>query len=148
MIQPLKDFGSPIIDGISPKPYTVIQSMFDAGQQPRNHYYWKSEYVSELSNEAIATTINYAQNIMSLMTGILIFQLGGAISRVDEEAMAASHRDAAFVLNINSAWQDSEESDHHIQWTRDFWQTIRSQLKNRYDPTNLFRVNQNIQPTV
>ncbi|MGJ3251688.1 MAG: FAD-binding oxidoreductase [Elainellaceae cyanobacterium] len=181
VIQPLKEFETPIVDGISPKPYTVIQSMFDAGQQPGNHYYWKSEYLSGLSDEAIATSINYAQKITSPMTGILIFQLGGAISRVDEEVMAASHRDAAFVLNINTAWKESEENQRHIQWTRDFWQAIRSQstggvyvnflsqdegrdrvraaygqatydrlveLKDKYDPTNLFRVNQNIQPTV
>ncbi|HHP7245219.1 MAG TPA: FAD-binding oxidoreductase [Elainellaceae cyanobacterium] len=188
IIQPLKDFGSPIMDGISSKPFAVIQSMFDAGQQPGNHYYWKSEYLPGLSDEAIvsdrpsviATSIHYAEHITSPMTGILIFQLGGAISRVDEEAMAASHRDAEFVININTAWENPSESDRHIQWTRDFWQAMRSQstggvyvnflsrddgadrvqaaygkatydrlvqLKNQYDPTNLFRINQNIQPT-
>lgn len=179
VIQPLKEFGSPIVDGISPKPYAAIQSMFDAGQQPGNQYYWKSEYLSGLSDEAIATCITYADKITSPLTGILLFQLGGAIRQVEEDAMAVSHRDAAFVLNINTAWKAPEESDRHIQWTRNFWQAMQTQstggvyvnflsqddgsdrvraayskttytrlaqLKKQYDPTNLFRVNQNIRP--
>lgn len=179
-VQPLKDFGNPIVDGINPKPFVAVQSMFDAGQQPGNQYYWKSDYMSGLSDEAIATLLTYAQQITSPLTGILLFQLGGAISRIDDDAMAASHRNAAFVLNINTAWTDPHHSDRHIQWTRDFWQAMQSQstggvyvnflsrdegvdrlrsaysedtyarlvkLKNQYDPMNLFRINQNIQPT-
>jgi FAD/FMN-containing dehydrogenase len=109
---------------------------------------------------------------------VLIPQLGGAISRVDERATAAGNRHAQFVLNIQTSWREPGESPRHIQWTREFWTAMRAfstggvyinllsqdegeervraasgtnydrlvALKSKYDPTNLFRVNQNIKP--
>jgi FAD/FMN-containing dehydrogenase len=106
--------------------------------------------------------------------------LGGAVSRVDEDATAFSHRDTAFALAIQTAWLDPAELEKHIRWTREFWMAMQPfsvggtyvnflsaddgedrvkaaygakyerlvALKNKYDPTNLFRLNQNIKPTV
>jgi FAD/FMN-containing dehydrogenase len=114
------------------------------------------------------------------MTAVLVFQLGGAINRAGEYETAAGNRDAAYVLNIQSAWEDAEQTDKHIEWTRSFWHDMQPfssggvymnflsegegdariraaypgsyerlvELKNKYDPANLFRMNQNIKPTV
>ncbi len=108
------------------------------------------------------------------------FHLGGAVSRVEEDATAYSHRDAAYSLIINCAWIDPAESDTHIQWTRAFWNALQpfskggayvnfqsrdegedrvistygtakysrlATLKHKYDPSNFFRLNQNITPS-
>jgi FAD/FMN-containing dehydrogenase len=179
LVQPLKDFGRPLADLIGAKPYTAHQTLFDAGQQPGPHYYWKSEYLPGLSDEAINTAIGHAANITSPLTGILIFQLGGAASRVDPDATAAAHREAAFVLNINTSWREPAETDRHVGWARNFWKAMRPfstggvyvnflsadegqdrvraaygsakyerlvALKRKYDPTNFFQINQNINP--
>ena len=100
------------------------------------------------------------------------------VRRVDEDATAYSHRDAAYAVNMNASWTEGE-AEQHIQWARDFstaMQPLSSggyvnflsnegeerikaaygaakyerlvDLKNKYDPTNLFRMNQNIRPTV
>jgi FAD/FMN-containing dehydrogenase len=180
VLQPLKEFGRPLVDLITPKPYRVHQSTLDSGSPKGRHYYWKSEYFSELHDAALDTLISHAQNFSSPFTAILLGQLGGAISRVDESATAASHRDAAYVLNIQTAWSESNESPFHMAWTHSLWQAVRPYgtggvyvnflgndeggarvraafganyerlvaLKNKYDPTNLFRINQNIKPTV
>ncbi len=73
------------------------------------HYYWKSEYLPGLSDAAIETAISYASRLSSPLTAVLIFQLGGAISRVNESS-AAANREAAFVLNIQSSWLEPRES--------------------------------------
>jgi FAD/FMN-containing dehydrogenase len=180
LTRPLKAFGTPVADLIGPKPFTDHQKLLDAGQPPGRHYYWKSEYLPGLSDAAIETTVSYARRLSSPLTAVLIMQLGGAISRIDEGSTAAGNRAAAFVLNINTSWVDPNESSKHIQWTREFWAAMRPfstggvymnflsadegeeriraayganydrlvALKNRYDPTNLFRVNQNIKPTI
>jgi FAD/FMN-containing dehydrogenase len=179
-VRPLKEFGSPLADLIDRKPYTTHQTMLDAASPSGRRYYWKSEYLSELTDNACQTVIKHAANLSSPMTAVLIFQLGGAISRVGESETAAANREAAYVLNIQTAWEDAGQTDRHVQWTRTFWQEMRTfasggvyvnflsddeedgrvraayggnygrlvELKNKYDPANLFRLNQNIKPTV
>ena len=176
IIQPLQTFGSPIVDSIGPKPYAQFQTIYDAGV-PHGHYrYWKSDYLTGLSDEVIDTVFAHASHISSPLTTVLIFQLSGAVARVAEGATAAAHRDAAYVLNIATSWDDLHNTDKHVQWTRDFWAALPQQakrgvyvnflsadegegrvrvayganykrlvaLKNSYDPTNLFHLNQNI----
>lgn len=180
VVRPLKEFGSPLVDLIGPKPFVAHQTMLDAASPSGRRYYWKSEYLSELNDETCKTLINYAANLSSSMTAVLVFQLGGAIGRVGEHETAAGNRDAAYVLNIQSAWEEIGQTDKHIEWTRTFWRDMQPfssggvyvnflsedegdtrvraaypgnyerlvELKNKYDPTNLFRMNQNIKPTV
>jgi FAD/FMN-containing dehydrogenase len=179
-IAPLRQYGTPLVDGISPKPFRVLQSLLDASAQPGWNYYVKSEFLPTLSDGAIDTIVDHASRITSPQAVIAGFHLGGAISRVNEDATAYSHRDAAYSLIINCAWIDPEESEKHIQWTRAFWEALQpfssggayvnfqshdegedrvkatygtakyerlSGLKQKYDPTNFFRLNQNIKPT-
>lgn len=73
----------------------------------------------------IDTIVDDASRITSPQSVIAGFHLGGAVSRVDEDAMAYSHRDAAYSLIINCAWRDPAESEKHIQWTRAFWKALQ-----------------------
>lgn len=181
ILQPLREFGTPLFDGIGVTTYAAHQKSLDPGQ-PRGHrYYWKSEYVYDISDEAITTLVAYASQMTSPSARLAVFQLGGAMSRLDEQAMAVSHRDAEYVLAINTGWADSADDEKEMRWTQDLWTAIRPfstggvyvnflsagegqervraaygaekydrlvELKNRYDPGNLFRVNQNVKPTV
>ena len=165
VLRPFREFGQPLADVVVPKPFNMHQSMLDAVQPPGRNYYWKSDYLTELSDGAIDTIVP-------------LFQLGGASGRVAEDATAYSHRDAAYALNCNASWVEGD-SDPHVQWARDFSTAVQPfasgvyvnfmgdegderaraaygsakyerlvALKNKYDPTNFFRVNQNIKPTL
>ncbi len=179
VVQPLKEFGTPIVDKIMPKPYTAQQQILDATAPHGRRYYWKSEYLPGISDAAIDTCIAHAPDASKPYSAALLFQLGGAISRIDANANAAAHRDAAYVLNIQAAWEAPQETDRYTTWAREFWEAMQPfstggvyvnflsddeggdrvraaygdryarlvALKNQYDPTNLFRSNQNIKPT-
>ena len=125
VVQPLRDSGSPIVDGIKPKPFTVHNSSLDAGQPKGMHYYWKSEYVTEIADEAIETLVASAAKMTSTRSRLAVFQLGGATQRHDEQAMAVSHRNAEYVIAINTGWADPQDTEKEIQWTHDLWTAIR-----------------------
>jgi len=50
-----------------------------------------------------------------------LFQLGGATLRIDEQAMAVSHRNAEYITAINSGWADAHDTENQKQWTHDLW---------------------------
>lgn len=168
VVQPLRAFGPPLVDGIGLKPYIAHQAMFDAGQPPGRHNYWKTAYLSELSDTAIDAIVDGARRMTSPLSVLAVYQLGGA----------ARLGDAAFCVNAAATWTEPTESPQHISWTREFWAAIEPcsatgayvnflgeegqertrsayresydrliALKNTYDPDNFFRLNQNIEPT-
>lgn len=167
VVQPLRAFGPPLVDGIALKPYTTHQTMFDA-QPPGRHNYWKTAYLSGLSDAAIDVIVDGARRMTSPLSVLALYQLGGA----------ARLGDAAFCVNAAATWTDPAESPRHIAWTRGVWAAIEPYstagayvnflgeegqertrsayqesydrlvaLKNSYDPDNFFRLNQNIEPT-
>lgn len=179
IIRPLRAFGPPEVDLVGIKPYTEVQTLLDAANPRGWLNYWKAEYLTGYSDEAIDTIVDYAERKPSPSSKILLSHLQGAISRVGHDETAYIHRAAPFLLNINAMWTDPHETDKHIRWARDFWAAMQPfsaggvyvnflsnegeervraaydpktyerlvALKNKYDPTNFFRLNQNIRPT-
>jgi FAD/FMN-containing dehydrogenase len=179
VLTPLREFGPPLLDAIRTMSYIELQSMLDPGAPPYQLNYWKSSDLKNLSDEAIEVLADYSAAITSPLSQVHLQHLGGAVQRVGEDGMAFSHRDALCVLNIVTKWENSQESEKHITWTRDFEAAMRPystggvyvnflgeegedrvraayspakyarlvSLKNRYDPENFFRMNQNIKPS-
>ena len=179
VLKPIKHFGSPIGDGIVPKPFVTHQAMLDAGQPKGASYYWKSEYLKQIPQSLSEKFVEQTINMSSNTSIIAAFQLGGAITDIGEDETAYSFRDAEHVININTQWQNNSESEKHIGWARktqqltapysmgsgyiNFASADETQervaatygqkkyeklvnLKRKYDPSNFFRLNQNIIP--
>jgi hypothetical protein len=124
-IQPIRDFGSPLVDAIKPTSYAAHNASLDAGQPAGLRYYWKSEYLAEISDDAIETCVSYAADMSSPHARLAFFQLGGAVRQYAEDEMAVSHRDAEYILAINTGWKDPADDDREIQWTRGLWASMQ-----------------------
>jgi FAD/FMN-containing dehydrogenase len=125
VVRPLKELGSPIVDLLEPKPYLELQSMFDPAVPHGWHRYWKSVELPPLTDEAIDTLVGRAAPFTSPRSYCIVFQLGGALSRVGPEDTAYSQRDAAHNVNINAVWtEDDPERERHIAWARDYFEAL------------------------
>jgi len=116
VLRPLRAFGSPLFDAIEARPYTSLQSMFDATVPHGWHYYWNSAELPPLSDGAIETLVEHAAAQTSPLSYCITFHLGGAVSRIGEDKTAFSQRDAAHNVNVNAVWtQDDDEPDRHVE---------------------------------
>ena len=125
LLAPLKAFRRPVGDVVQKRTYVSQQSLLDATQPKGRRYYWKSEYLRTLEPELLAGAIDHASRLISPHSAILIFPLGGAIADQPEDSSAVGNRDAAFVLNIASAWQSPADDDGNVEWARAAWRDLR-----------------------
>ncbi len=125
IIKPLRTSCQPAIDLVSPTPYTSLQKMLDAGNPPGWQNYWKSEFLKDLSDEAIDTLIDHAAKRPSPMSKMLIGHLLGAVKRVGDDKTPYSHRDAPFIINIVGMWSDTTKNEENIKWARNLWNAVQ-----------------------
>jgi len=123
-LAPLKGFGTPAFDVLTMKPFSVHQSMFDAGQPSGGRYYWKSHNFDELSDAALDELIRAGAAIASPMSLLGMFALGGAVGDVADQDSAYPGRRSPFVLNINASWMSPAEDAQHIAWCRRSWTAL------------------------
>jgi hypothetical protein len=180
LLRPLREYGPPIVDLFQPMPFNQAQRMADFVFPPGHHGYWKSGYLSELSDGAIDVMTDFFSRVPSKQTAIVVEHNGhGAMERIPDEATAFGHRRWPYNFVVTAAWKDADETDRNIQWTRGLFEAMQPYLANgvyvnymagdegldrlraaygteklarlaalkmKYDPENLFRMNQNIVP--
>jgi FAD/FMN-containing dehydrogenase len=129
LVQPLRDFGSPIADTVAPITYSQLQRFFESAYPYGRHNYWKSSFLSELTDEAIECLVEGARSMPSPYSYVGLEQLGGAVGRVGADATAFADRDAAFTVLFTSAWEDADDTDANVQWARKNWGAIQPQAR-------------------
>jgi FAD/FMN-containing dehydrogenase len=124
-VAPLRAMGEPIADVISPHPFTGWQAAFDPLLTPGARNYWKSHDFTELSEGLTDAVLDYAGRLPSPECEIFIGHLGGAVNRVAPDATAYPHRDADFIMNVHTRWQDSKQDSECVQWSRDLFEATK-----------------------
>jgi len=121
VLAPLRAIGTPIADVVAPRPYVEWQTAFDPLLTPGARNYWKSHNFTEIGDEAIDTVLDYAGNLPSDLSEIFFGRVGGAANRVVPDATAYPHRDAEFVMNVHTRWEEPADDERCVAWAREFF---------------------------
>lgn len=173
---PVQEVGTPALHGVHEMPYPALQSAFDGLYPPGLQWYWKADFINELSDEAIEEHLKYAE-APTMHSTMHLYPINGAAHRVGENDTAWSYREATWGMVIAGVDPDPANKELITDWSRDYWEAIHphsaggayvnmmmeegqdrvkasyrdnydrlAEIKREYDPENLFRVNQNIRP--
>ena len=127
-VKTMRAFGAPIADLVQPMPYPVVNTLLDGAFPKGALNYWKSGFLTDLSDAAIDVIVDAFARVPSTMTGIFLDHLHGAATRVDPTATAFPHREEAFSVLILSQWTDRADTEANIAWTRETFETLRPHL--------------------
>jgi FAD/FMN-containing dehydrogenase len=119
IMQPLRELGTQIVDFSGRMAFTDVQKFLDADYPKGRHYYWKSLYLRELTNETIETLLELNAKAPSHHSTIDIWTMGGALSRIGTGDSPLSPRDAPFMIGIEANWDSPQDDDRNIAWVRE-----------------------------
>ncbi len=93
---PIRDFGPPALYGVQAMPFPALQSAFDGLYPPGHQWYWRADFVKELSDEAIERHLAFARTLPTMQSTMHLYPINGAAHRVGQQDTAWSYRDATW----------------------------------------------------
>ena len=87
VLEPVRSYGSPLLVGLQPMPFNVLQSAFDGLYPAGLQWYWRADFFNEISDTAIEVHRKYGEQLPTGHSTMHMYPIDGAASRV------ASRRD-------------------------------------------------------
>jgi hypothetical protein len=115
---------APIIDWASPMPYPALQTLFDALLPKGLQWYWKGDFVKALPDAAIDAHLANAAKLPSVLSGMHLYPIDGAVHRPKKDATAWNCRDATWSMVIYGVDPDPKNAPTLKKWARDYWEAV------------------------
>lgn len=178
VLKPIRAAAPVVAEHLGAMPYPVLQGAFDGLLRAGLRHYWKSDFVREVSDEAIAAHMEHGPKVPTVSSTMHIYLTDGAVQEVPADATAFPRRDADFIMNIPGSWENAADDQANTAWVKDYYAALHplsgfeggytnfmaaddekrvrenygasydrlAEVKRRWDPDNLFRLNQNVAP--
>ena len=177
LVRELRTIAEPVADLIHPMPYNFIQGLLDPLWPKGINAYFKAANLARLSDETIDSFAALHRDTPGPQCEIHVHQMGSAVARVGQGDTAFPERSMPFVLNAVTGTPEPELLEAHKEWARAVVASAQADetgrayvnflgdegqaesaygeetyrrlvaLKDEYDPTNVFRLNQNVEPS-
>jgi len=175
-LAPFRAIGTPLMDTLKAWDYVELQRSGDSTEARNEASYMKAGFINDMPDSLINAIVDGIEPQFRRSVVLYCQQSGGAISRVETEATAFAHRKSIANMFVIVQWPGQGDGEPHIDYIRKYWKSLEPAtdgyytvdtfdesrevrhanyqanfprlmaLKKKYDPTNLFRLNANINP--
>jgi FAD/FMN-containing dehydrogenase len=173
-LAPFRELAEPIVDLLRPLAYPEIFPPGNGDSGPR--VFMRTGFLDSIDRGVAAQILDRLRASSAVVSSIQLRVLGGAMARVSADATAFPHRQRRIMVNVAAVYGAPDDAPVHSAWASETadalrlgdgayvgflgdeeaarvraaypgttWDRLR-EVKRRYDPDNLFRLNQNIPP--
>jgi FAD/FMN-containing dehydrogenase len=124
VLEPITTYGSPLLVGLQEMPFTVLQSAFDGLYPAGLQWYWRADFVKEISDAAIDVHRKWGERLPTGHSTMHLYPIDGATSRVPEDETAFAYRDGGWAGIIVGVDPNPANAPLISQWARDYWEEL------------------------
>ena len=176
IVAPIRSAAPVVIDRLRPQPYVELQAAADPDYPPGRYAAVTSYYVDELDDELVSALCGAAELMPDSGCEIHVHHMGGAVGRVARMSTAVPNRAARYLVTLVCVWGRPDQEPDAEHWLASAGKAVQSSsiggphvglqsepvssvdaygaerylrlaaLKRRFDPDNVFAVNQNVVP--
>ncbi|WP_117213246.1 FAD-binding oxidoreductase [Allorhizocola rhizosphaerae] len=173
VLAPFRALATPIVDGLKPGRYV---DMFAGPEDDSYHPTAVGDnlFVDRVDTVVAETIVKYLNDSDAPLRAAQLRVLGGAMARVPADATAFAHRASKIMVNLATFYVGADDKPRREAWVADFRKALQQndtgayvgfladaaperayptstlerlrEVKRRYDPDNVFRVNLNVTP--
>ena len=178
VFKPIRAVSPPALDFVGPLPQPALQGMFDGLFPPGLQWYWRADFIKEISDAAIKEHVKFGAALPTMLSTMHLYPINGAAGRIGKNDTAWSYRDANWAQVMVGVDPDPANKEKITSWCKGYFDALHPYaaggayvnfmmdegedrvkasyrdnydrlvvIKKKYDPKNVFRVNQNIKPS-
>jgi FAD/FMN-containing dehydrogenase len=176
LVAPIRSAAPPVRDRLRPQPYVQLQRALDGSYPAGRPAAITSCYLDDLDDDLVEAVGGAAEWTPRGRCEVHLHHMGGAVGRVPRMSTAVPNRSARYLLTLIATWDTPDQEPDCRQWLERAYKAalahavggphvgLQSEdissveaygaerylrlaaLKRRYDPDNVFAVNQNVLP--
>lgn len=120
----IRSVGHPLLDHIVTAPFPFVQSLFDGLYVSGLQWYWRADYFTDLTDEAIAKHVEHGSKVPTVHSTMHLYPVNGAAQRVSKDDTAYSFREALFAEVIVGVDPDPANNPKVIDWCKRYWEAL------------------------
>jgi FAD/FMN-containing dehydrogenase len=120
----MRSIGKPLLDHQAEMPLPAVNSLFDALYPPGLQWYWRADFVKELSDDAIARHARHGAALPTMHSTMHLYPIDGAAHRVGRHDTAFSYRDANWAEVIVGVDPDPANSGAITGWCKNYFDDL------------------------
>jgi FAD/FMN-containing dehydrogenase len=121
---PVRKLGPPALHGVQPMPFPALQAAFDALYPPGHQWYWRADFVSELSDAAIKRHVEFAKQLPTMQSGMHLYPIDRAVHRVGAKDTAFSYRDTRWAGVTFGVDPNPANAEKLKAWATAYWDAL------------------------
>ncbi len=114
----------PTFEHVGPVPYPMLQRAFDGLYPPGLQWYWRADFVNELSDNAVDLHVQHGSQLPTLHSSMHLYPIDGAVHRVGRAETPFSYRDARWAEVIIGVDPDPAQNQRIRSWCKRYWEAL------------------------